>query len=112
MYIYTIRLNIETSACINAIMSHRAGAVASRAIELALQGEPFRVTDVQRGLSDPPSRQTIYRVLRQLEADDWITIQDHTWYPDIKAKGLGDVDDQDDRERRRGFSVDAEDLLE
>jgi len=92
-------------------MSHRAGAVASRALELALRGEPFQVTDIQQRLSDAPSRQTIYRVLRQLEADDWIRCEGHTWYPDIKAEGLGGLD-EDDRERRRGFSLDAEDLLE
>lgn len=69
------------------------------------------MADVQRVLSDPPSRQTVYRVLRQLEADDWIRRDGHTWRPEIKANGLGDVDERQDQDRRRGFDLDAEDLL-
>jgi len=44
-------------------MEHRAAAVASRGIELALQREPFTADDVRRGVDDPPSRATVYRVL-------------------------------------------------
>lgn len=90
-------------------MTHRSAAVASRAIELALRGERFQVDDVQRGLSNPPSRQTIYRVLDQLDEDDWLTCHGKIWKPDLKASMLGDVDDEDDG--RDGFSLSAEDLL-
>lgn len=91
-------------------MTHRAGAVASRAIELAVRGESFQVKDIQHGVSDPPSRQTCYRVLRQLEADGWIQCVGKHWRPDLKAEMLGDVD-QDDRDRQAGMSFDAEELL-
>lgn len=92
-------------------MQHRATAVASRALELALRGKSFRVRDVQRGLSDPPSRQTVYRVLQQLEADDWIRVDGHSWHPDIKSQMLADVDEGTDRDGRRGLGLDTEDLL-
>lgn len=48
-------------------MKHRSAAVASAAFRRALRGDPFKVSDLQRALDDPPSRQTIYRVLGQLE---------------------------------------------
>lgn len=82
---------------------HRAGAVASRAIGLALRGEPFQVSDVRRRLSDPPSRQTVYRVLAQLERDEWVRQDGKTWHPYFKAKALGDVDDT---------GIDVHDILE
>jgi len=90
-------------------MEHRAAGVASQAIEFAVRGKVFTVRDVQRGLSDPPSRQTVYRVLRQLASDDWIRRESHLWHPDIKATMLGDVDDT---ERRGGFSLSADNLLD
>jgi len=93
-----------------AIMTHRSAAVASRAVELALRGKQFTVEDVRRGLDDPPSRQTIYRVLDQLAEDDWLRCSGKIWHPDIKADMLGDVDDQDDG--RDGFSLSADDLLD
>jgi len=92
------------------VMTHRSAAVASRALELALRDQDFTVDDVRRGLSDPPSRQTIYRVLDQLAEDDWVTCSGKIWHPDIKAEMLGDVDDQDDG-GREGFSLSADDLL-
>jgi len=48
-------------------------------------------------------------VLAQLAEDDWITVEGHTWRPDIKADMLGDVGDRDDR--REGMNFDASDLL-
>ena len=90
-------------------MGHRAAAVASRAIELAVRGQPFSVNDIQRGIEDAPSRQTIYRVLQQLEADDWITGDGHTYRPDFKAEALGDVDDSESGRKR--FDISAEDVL-
>lgn len=91
-------------------MPHRATAVASHAIELALRGEAFKVQDLRRGIDDPPSRQTIYRVLRQLESDEWVTVDGHTWHPDFKAEALGDVDDSD--EDTAGFSIDVGEFYE
>jgi len=92
-------------------MKHAATAVASAAVELALRGEAFQVSDLQHKLVDPPSRQTIYRVLRQLEEDDWIRSDHNTWRPDILAEMLGDVDPNPDCDRDKGMSFDAEALL-
>ncbi|WP_302082916.1 hypothetical protein [Salinibaculum rarum] len=92
-------------------MQHASAAVASAAVKLALRGEPFQVSDLQHELTDPPSRQTIYRVLRQLEADDWVRSDHNTWRPDIQAEMLGDIDPNPDRGRDKGMSFDAEELL-
>jgi hypothetical protein len=73
-------------------MTHRAAAVASRAIELALRRKEFRVRDIQRGASDPPSRQTIYRVLETLQEDDWLENQGKIWKPSVKTQLLSDVE--------------------
>ena len=72
-------------------MTHRSAAVASRAIELSLQDRSFTAEDIRRGLGDPPSRTTVYRVLRQLEADDWIEQRGNGWHPDMKARIFGNV---------------------
>ena len=83
--------NIET--CRNQTLAvHRSAAVASRAIELALRRKQFTVKDIQRGLSDPPSRQTIYRVLETLQEEDWVENDGKNWEPSIKAQLLSDVD--------------------
>jgi DNA-binding PadR family transcriptional regulator len=66
------------------------------------------VEDVRRGVDDPPSRQTIYRVLDQLAEDDWLIRDGKYWVPDLKAEMLGDVDEEPDR---GGISFDADDLL-
>jgi len=92
-------------------MTHRSAAVASRALELSLRGKQFPVDDVRRGLDDPPSRQTIYRVLDQLAEDDWLRCSGKIWHPDLKAEMLGDVDGNQGA-RREGFSLDSSDLLE
>jgi len=101
--------NIETSGCRMVVMTHRSAATTARAIELALRGQTFSVDDVQRGLADPPSRQTVYRVLDELAGDDWVRCSGKKWHPDIKANMLGDVDDQE--ESNEGFSLSADDLL-
>lgn len=87
-------------------MEHRAAAVASRGIELALQREPFTADDIRRGLDDPPSRATVYRVLAQLQADDWIEQRGNGWHPDVKAQMLSGKE-----KRERGFSLDMDDIL-
>jgi hypothetical protein len=89
-------------------MKHRSAAVASRALELALRGQSFQVNDVQRDFADAPSRQTIYRVLDQLAEDDWLRCEGKVWHPDLKARMLADVDDE---QRRAGTGFSAEDLL-
>ena len=100
-------------------MTHRGAAVASRAIELSLQRDPFTADDIRRGLADPPSRSTVYRVLRQLEAADWIEQRGNGWHPDLKAQmlggsGGGDVD-TDGRDRGDqaggGFGLDLDEIL-
>jgi|APHM01.1.fsa_nt_gi hypothetical protein len=103
--------NIETSNCRTTIMSHRAAAVASRAIELSLRGEPFTAADIRRGLTDPPSRSTVYHVLDELEADDWIAQRGNGWAPDTKATMLGDSADDIDDGRGGSFEIDTDDLL-
>ena len=92
-----------------AIMSHRPTAVASRAIELSMRRSTFTVDDVRQGVSNPPSRSTIYRVLSQLETDDWIQRSGKKWKPDLKAKGLADRDLDD--KNNTGFSIDSDDIL-
>lgn len=92
-------------------MTHRATAVASRSVELALRGESFKLADIRRGVSDAPSRQTIYRVLSQLEADEWIEQDGKYWRPAFKSQLLADVDDEAGRERR-GFALSASDLFD
>lgn len=90
-------------------MTHRAGAVASRAIELALRGESFTAADIRRGVDDAPSRSTVYRVLDELKADDWIAQRGNGWAPDMKATMLGGGDD--DTNDGAGFEIDTDDLL-
>ena len=100
-------------------MTHRSAAVASRAIELALQRDPFTADDIRRGLDDPPSRSTVYRVLHQLAEDDWLEQLGNGWRPDVKAQmlgsgsggGDGDRDVDADRDRGEGFSIDVDDIL-
>ena len=91
-------------------MSHRAATVASRAIELALRGEHFTAADIRRGVDDPPSRSTLYRVLDQLAADDWIAQRGNGWAPGMKATMLGGGDDDTD-DSRASFEIDTDDLL-
>jgi len=87
-------------------MSHRAAAVASRGIELALQREPFTADDIRRGISDPPSRSTVYRILHQLAEDDWIEQRGNGWHPSLKAQMLSGKEKRDS-----GFSLDMEQIL-
>lgn len=87
-------------------MSHRAAAVASRGIELALQREPFTAADIRHGVEKPPSRSTVYRVLHQLEADDWIEQRGNGWHPSVKAQMLSGKEKRDDH-----FSLDLDDIL-
>jgi hypothetical protein len=88
-------------------MTQRAAAVASRAIEIALRGEPFTADDVRRGVEDPPSRATVYRVLAQLQEDEWIEQRGNGWHPDVKAQMLGGGEKRD----RGGFTIDVDDIL-
>jgi len=87
-------------------MTHRAAAVASRGIELALRREPFTADDIRRGVDDPPSRSTVYRVLAQLQEDEWIEQRGNGWHPDLKAQMLSGKE-----KRESGFSLDLDDIL-
>ena len=87
-------------------MTHRSAGAAGRAIELSLRGDSFTVQDIRRGLEDPPSRATIYRVLRQLETDDWIEQRGNGWQPGVKSKMLGSAGDHDNDSS--GRSIDLE----
>ena len=93
-------------------MTHRAATVASRAIELALRGEHFTAADIRRGVDDPPSRSTVYRVLDELAADDWIAQRGNGWAPGMKATMLGGGDDEGtDDDSGASFEIDTDDLL-
>lgn len=74
-------------------MSHRAAAVASQAIQFALQDESFTTSDICREIDDAPSRTTIYRVLSQLASDGWIQQRGNGWHPGMKPDSLGVTDD-------------------
>ena len=91
-------------------MSHRAAAVASRAIELALRDEHFTVTDIRRGVDDAPSRSTVYRVLDELAADDWIAQRGNGWAPGMTATMLGGGDGGND-DSGASFEIDTDELL-
>jgi len=75
-------------------MEHRAAAVAGRAIKLAMTEGSFKASDVTQRISDPPSTATVYRVLRQLEQDDWLNRQadgSSIWRAGMQAKMLGEL---------------------
>lgn len=70
---------------------HRAAAVASRAICLALNEQPFLASTLAERVDDPPSIRTIRRILSQLESDNWLerrsNMSDH-WYPGPLVRGI------------------------
>ena len=93
-------------------MGHRAAAVASRAIELSLRGEHFTTADIRCGVDEPPSRSTVYRVLDELAADDWIAQRGNGWAPGMNATMLsGDGDNGDSDDSGASFEIDTDDLL-
>ena len=92
-------------------MSHRTATVASRAIELALRGEHFTAADIRRGVDDAPSRSTVYRVLDELAADDWIAQRGNGWAPGMKATMLSSGDGEDSEDSAGSFEIDTDDLL-
>jgi DNA-binding IclR family transcriptional regulator len=87
-------------------MSHRAAAVASKAIEYALRDESFTVSDIRGEITDAPSRTTVYRVLDELATDDWIQQRGNGWQPGMKPTTLGVTGDDDNV-----IDLDAGDLL-
>lgn len=87
-------------------MTHRSAAVASKAIEYALQDESFTVSDISGEIADAPSRTTIYRVLDQLATDNWIQQRGNSWHPGMKPTTLGVTGDDDNV-----IDLDAGDLL-
>jgi len=79
------------------VTEHRAAAAAARAIRLAVSEGRFTSTDVRRGLDDPPSESTVTRVLRQLEADDWLSRtgdESSLWRAGLQARTYGDLSDR------------------
>lgn len=102
-------------------MEHRAAAVASRALKLALTEGSFKAADVTRPFTRPPSEATVTRVLRQLEEDDWLereTERSSIWRAGFQARALGDLSERaieqaerepvqpgEETERRVGFDL-------
>jgi hypothetical protein len=76
-------------------MTHRSAKIAAKAVEKSIRGQEFTVSDLVRGESDAPSRQTIYRILDQLREDEWLVCEGDTWKPSVKAQMLGNGDDDD-----------------
>jgi len=75
---------------------HRAAAVVSRALRVAILEGKFRAGDIRRGLDDPPSSSTITRILRQLEADSWLSRNEDgsdLWRAGSQARMLCDLSD-------------------
>ena len=73
---------------------HKASAAAAQAIRLAISEGRFQAEDIRRGLSDPPSDSTITRVLRQLEASDWLQRgrdESSIWRAGPNARVYGDM---------------------
>lgn len=87
-----------------AVMEHTGAAVAGRAIKLAMTEGSFRNEDVRRGFGRPPSRHTVRRVLRQLEADNWLAREgdeSRLWRAGFQARALGDLSERAEREAER-----------
>lgn len=95
-------------------MKHRSAAVASKIIELSLNGCKFSVSDIEADITNSPSRQTIYRICDQLQEDDWIEQRGNGWHPSVKAQMIGSVDgggrDRGDRDGG-GFEIDLDEVL-
>lgn len=78
-------------------MTHRSAKIAAKAVEKSLRGQEFTVSELARGETDAPSRQTIYRILDQLREDEWLVCEGDTWKPAVKARMLGRDDDGNGR---------------
>jgi len=79
-------------------MTHRSTKIAAKAVEKSLRGQEFTVSDLARGENNPPSRQTIYRILDQLRDDEWLVCEGDVWKPAVKPRMLGSDDDGDSAE--------------
>lgn len=111
------------------IMEHRSTAVAGRAIKLAVTEGSFKASDVTQPFTHEPSPATVRRVLRQLEADDWLerdTDRSSIWRAGTLARTLGDMSERSAKRAERepigpgdadrgdgqdGFSLNASELL-
>lgn len=87
-------------------MTHRSAKIAAKAVEQSLRGQEFTVSDLTRGEKNPPSRQTIYRILDQLREDEWLVCEGDIWKPSVKARMLGSAGDSD--EDSSGKSIDLD----
>lgn len=54
------------------MVDHRSTKIASRAILEAIEFGQFKAPRICRHMTDPPSRQTVTRILRQLESEGWL----------------------------------------
>lgn len=94
---------------------HRATRVASRAIRLAILQGAFTSDDVTRDLNDAPSKPTVRRVLRQLEADGWLqrsSDESPIWRAGREARVLGDMSSSARDRADRGATGPATDDVE
>jgi len=87
-------------------VTHRSAKITAKALEKSLRGQDFTVSDLAHGETNPPSRQTIYRILDQLREDDWLVCEGNTWKPAVKARMLGSTGDSDDSSGGRSINLD------
>lgn len=78
-------------------MKHRTTEIAGTAIELALRGQEFKTNELRKKTSESngASKSTLYRVLKQLEEDEWVHLEGKTWVPGVKARVLSDPGNED-----------------
>jgi DNA-binding IclR family transcriptional regulator len=76
------------------MVEHRSAQATGRAIRLAIHDGAFKAPDVTECLSTPPSRQTVTRILRQLEDDGWLERTEPNssiWRAGPVARRLGEM---------------------
>lgn len=94
---------------------HRAAQVAARAIRLAILQGAFTSGEVTRGLDTPPSKATVRRVLRQLEADGWLQRSSDNspiWRAGREARVLGDMSSSARERADRGTTGPGTDAID
>ena len=101
-------------------MVHRATAIASFGIELSLQERSFRTSEIVKKYEvkysgqkseKPPSRSTVYRVLCQLEEEDWIEQRGNKWFPNVKSQMLKGEDESTNNRTNSDFQIEMDDIL-
>ena len=101
-------------------MVHRTTAIASFGIELSLQGRSFHTSEIIKKFEmkysgqkseKPPSRSTVYRVLCQLEEEDWIEQRGNNWFPNVKSQMLEREDESTSNQASSDFQIEIDDIL-